>query len=79
MLAERLTKHQFIGAAGLFLLGQAVILGLGIPFRLAVTQTEASFMTLIPSLLPPVMIKTALGTLVVVAVGRLLAPRRDVP
>ena len=79
MLAERLTKHQFIGAAGLFLLGQAVILGLGIPFRLAVTQTEASFMTLIPSLLPPVMIKTALGTLVVVAVGRLLALRRDVP
>jgi biotin transport system substrate-specific component len=79
MLAERLTQHQFIGAAGLFLLGQAVILGLGIPFRLAVTQTQASFMDLIPSLLPPVMIKTALGTLVVVAVGRLLAPRRDVP
>lgn len=79
MLAERLTKHQFIGAAGLFLVGQAVILGLGIPFRLAVTQTESPFMDLIPRLLPTVMVKTALGTLVVVVVGRLLAPRRDVP
>ena len=78
VLAEHVRRVQFLASAGLLFLGQLVLLGLGLPYQIAAKQSNTAFLDAVVGLLPNVMMKVALGTMVVVVVGR-LAARQGTP
>ena len=69
---------QFLASAGLLFLGQLVLLMLGLPYQIAAKQSDTALLDALVGLLPNVLMKVALGTMVVVLVGR-LASRHGVP
>lgn len=75
-LAEHLRGWKYAGAAGLLLLGHAVLLALGLFWQRSMIPVEDSLAETLSRLLPAVLVKTALGTLVVVLVGRALTQHR---
>lgn len=75
-LAEQVRRWNYAGAAGLLLLGHAVLLGLGLFWQRSMIPVEDSLAQTLSNLLPSVLVKTALGTLVVVVVGRALTQHR---
>lgn len=78
VLAEYVRRVQFLASAGLLFLGQLVLLMLGLPYQIAAKQSDTALLDALVGLLPNVLMKVALGTMVVVLVGR-LASRQGVP
>ena len=77
VLAEHVRRVQFLASAGLLFLGQLVLL-LGLPYQIAIKQSDTALLDALVGLLPNVLMKVALGTMVVVLVGR-LASRQATP
>jgi len=71
-LAERVRRFRYGSAAMLMLLGHAILLALGLAWQRGIVPAEASWTDPVMALMPAVLVKSALGTLVVVIVGRLL-------
>ena len=71
-LAERVRRFRYGSAAMLMLLGHAILLALGLAWQRGIVPAEASWTDPVLALMPAVLVKSALGTLVVVIVGRLL-------
>jgi len=69
-LAEQVTRMRYGASAMLLLLGQLVIVVLGLGYQRGIIPVEVSFFESLLDLLPPLLVKAALGTLVVVFVGR---------
>ena len=71
-LAEQPTKLRYGASALLLLLGQFVIVMLGLAWQRGIVPVEWTWAETLLQLAPAVLVKTALGTLVVVFVGRAL-------
>ena len=69
-LAEQVNRMRYGASALLLLLGQLVILLLGLAYQRGIIPVEISFVDSLLDLMPPLLVKAALGTLVVVVVGR---------
>jgi len=67
-----LNRLTFITGAVILFVSQVVILLLGIGWMDALSHTSFDFTTKITSLLPRLLVKTALGTIVFVLIGRIL-------
>jgi biotin transport system substrate-specific component len=67
-----LNRITFITGAVILFVSQVVILLLGIGWMDALSHTSFDFTTKITSLLPRLLVKTALGTIVFVLIGRIL-------
>lgn len=75
-LAEQPTKLRYGASALLLLLGQLVIVILGLAWQRGIVPVEATCTETLLTLAPALLVKTALGTLVVVFVGRALTGHR---
>ena len=62
--------RRYGASALLLLLGQLVIVLLGLAYQRGIIPVEISFVDSLLDLMPPLLVKAALGTLVVVVVGR---------
>ena len=67
-----LNRLTFITGAVILFVSQVIILLLGIGWMDALSHTSFDFTTKITSLLPRLLVKTALGTIVFVLIGRIL-------
>ena len=67
---------KYAKGACLLLLGQMTIVALGLMWQRTMIPVEASWMETITQLFPAILVKCALGTLVVVFVGRLLTSHK---
>ena len=67
-----LNRLTFITGAVILFVSQVVILLLGIGWMDALSHTSFDFTTKITSLIPRLLVKTALGTIVFVLIGRIL-------
>jgi len=67
-----LNRITFITGAVILFMSQVVILLLGIGWMDALSHTSFDFTTKITSLMPRLLVKTALGTIVFVLIGRIL-------
>ncbi|MDA0729587.1 MAG: biotin transporter BioY [Bacteroidetes bacterium] len=74
-LAERAKRFRYGTAALLMLLGHGILLVLGLAWQRGIMPVEASWTETVKGLMPAVFVKSALGTLLVVFVGRLLERR----
>ena len=63
---------KYAKSACLMLLGQLTIVVMGLMWQRTMIPVEASWVETMTSLFPAILVKCALGTLVVVFVGRLL-------
>lgn len=72
-LSEGNSTMKYAKSACLLLLGQLTIVVMGLMWQRAMIPVEASWVETMTSLFPAILVKCALGTLVVVFVGRLLA------
>ena len=68
--AEQVTRMHYGASALLLLLGQLVIVLLGLTYQRGIIPVEVSLVENLLDLMPPLLVKAALGTLVVVFVGR---------
>ena len=75
-LAEQSTKLRYGASALLLLLGQLVIVMLGLLWQRGIVPVEWTWAETLLQLAPALLVKTALGTLVVVFVGRALTGHR---
>ena len=75
-LAEGHSNMKYAKGAGLLLLGQLTIVVLGLMWQRALIPVEASWWETMTKLFPAILVKCALGTLVVVFVGRLLTSHK---
>ena len=71
-LASSLTRWKYGTATLLLLGGQGLIVGLGLLWQRGIVPVETSWMDTLARLMPAILVKTALGAIVVVFVGRLL-------
>ena len=71
-LSERVLKMRYATSALLMFLGQGLIVLLGLIWFRSIVPIEDGWLETLAGLAPAIMVKTALGTLVVVVVGRLL-------
>ena len=71
-LASSLTRWKYGTATLLLLAGQGLIVGLGLLWQRGIVPVETSWMDTLARLMPAILVKTALGAIVVVFVGRLL-------
>ena len=71
-LAESHSAMKYAKGACLLLLGQVTIVVLGLMWQRALIPVDASWWETMTKLFPAILVKCALGTLVVVFVGRLL-------
>ena len=69
-LAEQVKDMRYAASALLLVLGQLVIVLLGLMWQRGIVPVEISFLDSLIDLLPPLLTKAALGTLVVLLVGR---------
>jgi len=76
--AEEVSRMRYGASALLLLLGHAVILGLGLLWQRSIVPVEVSLADTLVRLMPAVLVKTALGTLVVVFCGRAMTGHRQV-
>ena len=67
-----LNRLTFITGAVILFVSQVIILLLGIGWMDALSHTSFDFTTKITSLIPRLLVKTALGTIVFVLIGRIL-------
>ena len=67
-----LNRITFITGAVILFMSQVIILLLGIGWMDALSHTSFDFTTKITSLMPRLLVKTALGTIVFVLIGRIL-------
>jgi biotin transport system substrate-specific component len=67
-----LKKHTFITGAIILLLAQIIILLLGLGWQDALSNSSFNFTTKITALMPRLLVKTAIGTIVFVLLGRIL-------
>lgn len=67
-----LNRLTFITGAVILFVSQVIILLLGIGWMDALSHTSFDFTTKITSLMPRLLVKTALGTIVFVLIGRIL-------
>jgi biotin transport system substrate-specific component len=67
-----LNRITFITGAVILFMSQVIILLLGIGWMDALSHTSFDFNTKITSLMPRLLVKTALGTIVFVLIGRIL-------
>ena len=78
-LAEQATRMRY-GASGLLLLlGQLVIVILGLIYQRGIIPVEITLAESLLDLMPPLLVKAALGTLIVVFVGRGLTRHQSAP
>ena len=75
-LAEQVTKMRYGASALLLLMGQGIVVALGLVWQRAIIPVESAWTETVLNLLPAIMVKTALGSLVVVFVGRMLTGHR---
>ncbi len=75
-LAEEVTKMRYGASALLLLLGQGMIVALGLVWQRAIIPVDSAWTETVLNLLPAIMVKTALGSLAVVFVGRILTWHR---
>ena len=75
-LAEGRANVKYAKGAVLLLLGQLTIVVLGLMWQRALIPVEASWWETLAKLFPAILVKCALGTLVVVFVGRLLTSHK---
>ena len=71
-LSERVLKMRYATSALLLFLGQGIIVLLGLIWFRSIVPIEDGWLETLAGLAPATLVKTALGTLVVVVVGRLL-------
>ena len=76
--AEEVSRMRYGASALLLLLGHAIILGLGLLWQRSIVPVEVSLADTLVRLMPAVLVKTALGTLVVVFCGRAMTGHRQV-
>ena len=75
-LSEGHSTMKYAKSACLMLLGQCTIVVLGLMWQRAMIPVEASWWETMTRLFPAILVKCALGTLVVVFVGRLLTSHK---
>lgn len=75
-LAEGQSAMKYAKGACLLLLGQLTIVVLGLMWQRAMIPVEASWLETMGHLFPAILVKCALGTLVVVFVGRLMTSHK---
>ena len=75
-LAEGQSAMKYAKGACLLLLGQLTIVVLGLMWQRAMIPVKASWLETMGHLFPAILVKCALGTLVVVFVGRLLTSHK---
>ena len=71
-LSERVQKMRYATSVLLLLLGQGVVVVLGLMWYRSIVPVEQGWLDTLAGLAPAIMVKTALGSLVVVFVGRVL-------
>jgi biotin transporter BioY len=76
-LAEQPSQMRYGTSALTLLLGQLVIVVLGLTWQRGIVPVESTWTETLLHLLPALLVKTALGTLVVVFVGRALTGHRN--
>lgn len=71
-LGERIQKMRYATSALLLLLGQGIVVVLGLMWFRSIVPVELGWFDTLAGLAPAILVKTALGALVVVFVGRVL-------
>ena len=71
-LGERVQKMRYATSVLLLLLGQGIVVLLGLMWFRNIVPVEQGWLDTLAGLAPAIMVKTALGSLVVVFVGRIL-------
>lgn len=71
-LGERVQKMRYATSVLLLLLGQGIVVVLGLLWFRSIVPVEHGWLDTLAGLAPAIMVKTALGALVVVFVGRIL-------
>ena len=71
-LGERVQKMRYATSVLLLLLGQGIVVLLGLMWFRNIVPVEQGWLDTLAGLAPAIMVKTALGALVVVFVGRVL-------
>lgn len=77
-LAEKVNRAKYGSSSLLLLMGQAIILVLGLTWQRGIVPQSLSWSSQFLAVLPALLVKTALGTLVVVFVGRMVTGHRSV-
>ena len=77
-LGERVQKMRYATSALLLLLGQGIVVVLGLMWFRSIVPVEQGWLDTLASLAPAIMVKTALGALVVVFVGRVLTQHQPI-
>ena len=67
---------RYGASALLLLLGQGIVVALGLVWQRSIIPVDTAWTETVLNLLPAVMVKTALGSLVVVFAGRILTGHR---
>lgn len=75
-VSEQIKKFRYVASAWILLLGQLVIVVLGLAWQRGIVPAEMTWVETLQGLMPALLIKTALGTLIVVFVGRALTGHR---
>jgi biotin transport system substrate-specific component len=76
-LGESAHKMRYATSVLLLLLGQGIVVMLGLMWFRSIVPVEHGWIDTLAGLAPAIMVKTALGSLVVVVVGRILTQHRS--